>query len=105
MYLDLVALAVTSQDGLARAYIASGRVMEVGFYLLAMTCANLVFFQQVTPPDEWRHLHEAFIKWQELGVEALQDTLDRGDAEESPMSRRYIEASQQFADALAATSH
>lgn len=101
MYLELVITATAVQRDLANAYTQSGRLAEVGQYFCALNLATVLFFEQIEPALECRELHDAFLNWQKLGREALEEELDAGEPVNSETSRRYVEASQHFANALA----
>ena len=102
MYLELLATATATQQDLATAYTQTGRLGEVGQYFRALNMATVLFFEQVEPPPACQEVHEAFLKWQRLGQEALAEEIEAGEPVETEATRRYIAASQEFAKAMTA---
>lgn len=101
MYLELLTTATAVQQDLATAYTQSGRLIELGQYFRALNIATVLFFEQITPPPACEEIHNAFLTWQRLGQEALEEELAAAEPVDSETTRRYIEASQQFAAAMA----
>lgn len=102
MYLELLTTATAVQQDLATAYTQSGRLIELGQYFRALNIATVLFFEQITPPPACETIHDAFLTWQRLGQQALEEELAAGEPVDSEITRRYAEASQQFAAAMAA---
>lgn len=84
------------------AYTSSDRMREIGLYFLAINETTVEFFEYVEHPKKMKAVHEAFIEWQNLGIQALKDELEQTEPVESELTRRHVEASQRFSEALAA---
>ena len=102
MYLELMTTAVAVQRDLATAYTATGRLGEVGMYFVAVNRLTLAFFERMDPPENARELHQAFLDWQRLGIEGLEEELQAGTQVDSQTSRRLAEASLRFTEAFSA---
>ncbi|HRV94636.1 MAG TPA: hypothetical protein P5526_20930 [Anaerolineae bacterium] len=102
MYLELLATATATQQDLATAYTQTGRLAEVGQYFRALNIATTLFFEQVEPPAALSEVHAAFLNWQKLGQEALAEEIAAGEPVDNDTTRRYVEANQEFAQAMAA---
>jgi hypothetical protein len=102
MYLELLTTATAIQQDLATAYTQSGRLIELGQYFRALNIATVLFFEQIEPAPEFQEVHDTFLAWQKLGQKALEEELAAGEPVDSEITRRYVEASQQFAAAMAA---
>lgn len=100
MYLELVMTAAAVQNDLANAYTSSGRLRELGMYFLAMNQATVEFSKYVDPPKELEGLHEGFVEWQSLGIEALRQELELAEDGAEDVTEAHIEAGQAFAQAL-----
>jgi hypothetical protein len=101
MYIELLTTATIVQRALADAYVASGRMKEIGLYFLTHNYTTVAFFEQIIPPDKVQTLHEAFLQWQRLGIDALAEELEVGRPINSEKARQHVEASQRFAETLA----
>lgn len=100
MYLELVTTSTAVQQSLANAYASSGRMEEIGLYMLALSSATIGFYGAVEPPDKCRALHEAHMKWLQLGIEALTEEMAAGQAVDSEKSRQFVQAAQAFVQSL-----
>lgn len=100
MYMELVTTAAAVQNDLANAYTSSGRMRELGLYFLAMNQATVEFFKYVEEPEELSDLHQAFMKWQSLGIHALRQELELEGAGAEDVTENHIRAGQEFARAL-----
>lgn len=102
MYLELLTTALIIQQGLAEAYVASGRVKEMGFYFLILNYTTVAFFEQLVPPESVQTLHKAFLQWQKMGIELLIEELETGGPINAEKAGQHVEASQRFTETLAA---
>lgn len=100
MYLELVTTAAAVQNDLANAYTSSGRLRELGMYFLAMNQATVEFFKYVDPPSQLEELHQGFLEWQTLGLQALRLELELEEGDDEQVTARHIEAGQEFAQGL-----
>jgi len=100
MYLELITTVTAIQNDLANAYASSGRMEEIGRYFLVINKTTVEFFKYVEPPEALADLHEAFVKWQTFGAEALEEELDSGELAKGEVTKRHVEASQAFGEAL-----
>jgi hypothetical protein len=101
MYLELLTTVAVVQEDLSNAYIASGRMREVGIYFLTVNQATVALFEQIKPPEGGEHLHETFLKWQKLGIDALAEELKAGMPLNSEAAHKYADATKQYTEALA----
>jgi hypothetical protein len=101
MYLELITTVTAVQNDLANAYTSSGRMEEIGRYFLIVNRTTIEFFKYVEPPEAMQNLHKAFVTWQELGADALEQELETGELINNEATKKLVEASQAFAEALA----
>jgi hypothetical protein len=104
MFIELLVISSAVQRDLLNAYEASGRIREVGLYMLVQNVATLNFFETITPPPNCQKLYEAYMKWQKLGVQTLEADLG-GKAPTTPnLARDYEDSANAFARAMQAFS-
>jgi hypothetical protein len=101
MYLELITTVTAIENDLANAYASSGRMEEIGRYFLVINKTTIEFFKYVEPPEAMKDLHKAFVTWQELGAEALEQELETGELIDNETTKKYVEASQVFGETLA----
>lgn len=101
MYIELLTTVTAVQQDLAMAYTSSDRMREIGLYFLAINETTVEFFKYVEHPKKMKEVHEAFLEWQNLGIQALKEELEQTEPVESELTRRHVEASQRFSAALA----
>jgi hypothetical protein len=102
MYLELLETELGVQGALASAYFASGRSREIGMLALATNSVARAFFEKVEPPVECVELHQSFLRWQELGIDALAEELKENPNSDTDLERRFAAAAEHFHQALEA---
>jgi hypothetical protein len=102
VYLELLQTELGVQGTLCTAYVASGRSREVGMLALALNSVARAFFEEIEPPEACADVHRAFLRWQELGIDALAEELKDSRTSDGERGRRFAEAAGTFRATLAA---
>ena len=100
MYSSVMTIALSTQYSIAQAYVASGRALPLGLYLLSFGCMTLEFFEQLEPTPEVKELHDCFLQWQTLALRTLTGELEIAEMAGAEESARYLQVSQQLSELM-----
>ena len=77
---------------------------ELGLYMLVLNNATMQFVEQVVPPAQCQTLHDAFLKWQRVGIEVLKSGIDSPNQSNPELTKQYQDATHAFTDEMARLS-